>query len=189
MAAKSCAPHRRQVVGGAGALFVYLVGGCAERLTPEEARAAGAAFRVLAPDTVRVLDRLGDVLVPGTTAAGFTHFIDAVSAGPREANLSILRYMDWPGDAASFYRDGAAGLDQLAAMRFGRPFTETSDADAASLIGAIAAAQPEGWAGPPAPLFYFVARSDAVDVYYGSPEGFDRLQVERMHHIDPPKPW
>ena len=58
-----------------------------------------------------------------------------------------------------------------------------------SLVEKIANSNPPGWAGPPAPLVYFVVRSDAVDVVYGTPEGFDKLGVPYMQHIMPPRKW
>ena len=38
-------------------------------------------------------------------------------------------------------------------------------------------------------LFYLCLRSDAVDVVYGTPEGFKRLNVPYMQHILPPENW
>jgi hypothetical protein len=48
---------------------------------------------------------------------------------------------------------------------------------------------PAGWRGPSAPLFYFALRSDAVDVVYGTIEGFRKLNVPYMPHIVPPRRW
>jgi hypothetical protein len=45
------------------------------------------------------------------------------------------------------------------------------------------------WSGPPQPLFYMMVRSDAVDVVYGTKEGFDELNVPYMAHIMPPEKW
>ena len=57
------------------------------------------------------------------------------------------------------------------------------------LVREIAQKNPPEWSGPPAPLFCFVTRSDAVDVYYGTQEGFARLNIPYMAHILPPKKW
>jgi hypothetical protein len=45
------------------------------------------------------------------------------------------------------------------------------------------------WSGPPPPLFYMMVRSDAVDVVYGTKEGFDQLNVPYMAHIMPRERW
>jgi len=70
---------------------------------------------------------------------------------------------------------------------------ETSSARALSLAMALQAAFTgkafAGWDGPPAGFIYFVLRSDAIDVLYGTPEGFERLGVPYMAHIQPPAGW
>ena len=35
----------------------------------------------------------------------------------------------------------------------------------------------------------FVLRADALDVTYGTPEGFDALGIPYMAHIMPETPW
>ena len=57
------------------------------------------------------------------------------------------------------------------------------------VLATIAVSNPPGWEGPPAPLFYLLARSDAVDAVYGTPEGFERLGIPYMAHIAPPRAW
>ena len=46
-----------------------------------------------------------------------------------------------------------------------------------------------GWAGPPASYVLFVLRADALDVTYGTPEGFEKLGIPYMAQIKPDKPW
>ena len=43
--------------------------------------------------------------------------------------------------------------------------------------------------GFPTFLFYMCLRSDAVDVVYGTPEGFKKLNIPYMQHIMPPEGW
>ena len=43
--------------------------------------------------------------------------------------------------------------------------------------------------GPPASYMLFVLRADALDVTYGTPEGFEALDTPYMAHIMPEKPW
>ena len=57
------------------------------------------------------------------------------------------------------------------------------------MVGKIAGGEIEGWEGPPAGFFYFVLRSDAVDVVYGTKTGFEVLGVPYMAHIEPTSDW
>ncbi|NNM00952.1 MAG: gluconate 2-dehydrogenase subunit 3 family protein, partial [Gammaproteobacteria bacterium] len=139
--------------------------------------------------TVATLDRLGDTLLPGARDRGFTHFIDSQAGGPAADFLGLLRYMDWPPPYAAFYVDGAAALEALSQDRHAAPFHALDDGDATALVASISAAQPANWSGPPAPLFYFVTRSDAVDVCYGTMDGFAALNVPYVAHIPPPERW
>ena len=43
--------------------------------------------------------------------------------------------------------------------------------------------------GFPIFLFYMCLRSDAVDIVYGTPEGFRKLNIPYMQHIMPPEGW
>ena len=45
------------------------------------------------------------------------------------------------------------------------------------------------WMGPPASYVLFVLRADALDVTYGTPEGFESLGIPYMAHIMPETPW
>jgi len=47
----------------------------------------------------------------------------------------------------------------------------------------------QGWQGPPQGFVYFVLRSDAVDVVYGTVEGYEALGVPYQAHIMPLKRW
>jgi hypothetical protein len=47
----------------------------------------------------------------------------------------------------------------------------------------------EGWQGPGGPFVYLVLRSDAVDVVYGTMEGYASLGIPYMPHIAPTKRW
>ena len=46
-----------------------------------------------------------------------------------------------------------------------------------------------GWQGPPGGFVYFVLRSDAVDVVFGTVEGYEALGIPYMPHIMPEKRW
>ena len=45
------------------------------------------------------------------------------------------------------------------------------------------------WKGPPQGQIYGIFRDDAVDVVYGTVEGFERLGVPYMPHVLPTARW
>ena len=47
----------------------------------------------------------------------------------------------------------------------------------------------EGWQGPAGSFVYLLLRSDAVDVVYGTMEGYAALGIPYMPHIAPTKRW
>jgi len=169
----------------------FKLGGCDVTTTPREAKSLGADLQSLSTNEARTLDRLGEVLLPGAQEAGFSHFIDAQISNAPGDFLSMLRYMDWPPPYKSFYTDGLAALDSLSHERHRDSFAEISANNATELVRAISAGNPSGWVdqAPPPPLFYFITRSDAVDIVYGTKEGFDRLDIAYLGHIDPVESW
>ena len=69
-------------------------------------------------------------------------------------------------------------------------FNEAAQMIVAALeTGSLLGGNPPGWSGPPAPVVYLVMRSDAVDVVYGTPKGFEDLGIPYMPHILPPTNW
>jgi hypothetical protein len=58
-----------------------------------------------------------------------------------------------------------------------------------ALVEQMRQKNPDDWNGPPSPFFYFVTRTDAIDVYYGTVEGFERLGIPYMPHILPERKW
>jgi hypothetical protein len=173
-----------RVGAGVAALTVETAWGA---LTPAEARQRGARFNHLTAAEGAALEALGETLLPGAARAGIAHFVDDQLGRPDP--LLFLKYMDWPGPPLDFYRKGLAALDRLAEARHQRPFAACTRAQKNALVGEISAKQPDGWTGPPASLFYFVVRNDAVDVVYGTPGGFAKLRVPYMAHVEPPAKW
>jgi len=45
------------------------------------------------------------------------------------------------------------------------------------------------WKGAPASFFFFVLRSDAADLVYGTEEGFAKIGVPYAAHIAPKSSW
>jgi len=179
---------RRALLARMGAGTVALGVATAEgRVSPARARAQGAALAHFGDDEASTLGALGEVLLPGAEEAGIVHFVDDQLG--RESPLLLLRYIDGVDDHEGFYRGGLAALNTLSEERHGQRFDRCTAEQRTALVGEIAGTVPEGWHGPPAPLFYYVLRNDAVDVVYGTPEGYAKLNVPYMAHIMPPPGW
>ena len=70
----------------------------------------------------------------------------------------------------------------------GKAIEELNAAELRQLVGAMV--NPELLVdGFPVFLFYMCLRSDAIDVVYGTPEGFRKLNIPYMEHILPPEGW
>ena len=179
---------RRELLGRMGSgLLVLTVSTPWGELTPAEARAKGAGFKNLTAEEGALLEELGEVLLPGAAEAGIAHYVDDQLSRPDP--LLFLKYMEYPTSYLTFYRQGLAALDRLSQLRHSSPFARASQEQKVATIREISQKNPEGWNGPPAPLFYFVVRNDAVDVYYGTEEGFARLKIPYMPHLPPPAKW
>ncbi|PYV24473.1 MAG: hypothetical protein DMG24_11405 [Acidobacteria bacterium] len=179
---------RRELLGRMGnGLLVLTVSTPWGELTPAEARAKAASFKNLTAAEGAALEALGDVLLPGAREAGIAHYVDDQLS--RADSLLFLKYMEYPTSQLEFYRQGLASLDRLCQARHASPFANALEEQKTAIVREISQKNPEGWNGPPAALFYFVVRNDAVDVYYGSEEGFRRLQVPYQLHLPPPAKW
>lgn len=185
---------RRSFIRGTGlGVLSFTVGGSPVLLSPREARAKGADFRVLKPAEVDLLEAFGEALAPGARENGIAHFVDQqLSVDPNDA-LLMIKSFNVPPPYADFYRAGLAALDGHCRAVHGKPLVELDEKATTAvmdgLVATLGGAQPEGWEGPPAVLVYLGVRSDAVDVVYGTVDGFRRLGVPYMPHIMPAKPW
>lgn len=164
-------------------------GGCIRLLTPRQARAANVAYTVLSSSEVRTLEAFGEVLLPGAIEDGLSHYVDHHLAVAAADSLLMIRYLDIPPPYLPFYRLGVANLDKISKAQHGVVFADASDQQKHDIVDLIRNSNPESWAGPPAPLFYYVIRADAVDVVYGTVEGFSKLDLPYMAHIVPPTRW
>ncbi|MEM1089733.1 MAG: gluconate 2-dehydrogenase subunit 3 family protein [Pseudomonadota bacterium] len=181
---------RRHFVGASGAgLLTFVVGGCKQELTPSQARKAGADLRTLSASQAALVDALGEQLVPGATEAGLSHFIDQQLAAAPDEQLLMVKYLGVPAPWDGLYRDGLAGVNAAAQANHGQDYVNLSSDLAGELAAALAGGSIEPWQGPPAGLFYFVLRSDAIDVVYGTQAGFERLGLPFAAHIVPPDGW
>ena len=65
----------------------------------------------------------------------------------------------------------------------------STDPSTATVVSALWSDTQPGWEGPPASYMLFVLRADALDVTYGTPEGFEALGIPYVAHIMPETPW
>jgi len=182
--------ERRAFVKGAalGAL-AFTVGGAEVLLKPSEARARGVPFRLLNAHEGETIEALGETLVPGAREAGIAHFIDQQISGPPEEALLEARIMNVRPPYANFYRAAIGAVDGAAGKLYGRKFAELSTLDQRAFVDLMRQNKIDGWQGPPGGFVYFLLRSDAVDVVYGTVEGYDALGIPYMPHIAPQKRW
>jgi hypothetical protein len=177
--------------GAAGSigLLTFIVAGCEKKLTPAQAKSEAVPLRTLTTAEAQTLDVLGEILLPGSAAAGLTYYVDQQLSGPPADSMLIVKYLGVGPPFAGFYQGGLAGVDAAARAAHGKSLAELDAARGIALVTAVSGGSLPGWSGPPAGLFYFTLRSDAIDVVYGTPEGFEKLGVPYMPHIPPPAGW
>ncbi|HXQ84270.1 MAG TPA: gluconate 2-dehydrogenase subunit 3 family protein [Xanthobacteraceae bacterium] len=182
--------QRRAFMKGAaiGAL-AFSVGGAEVMLTPRQAHADNVPLRTLTPDQAVTLDAVGETLVPGAKAAGITNFVDQQISGPPEQALLQARILNVRPPFANFYRAALDAVDGASDKTKGRKFVELSPDERHDFINLMRQNKIDGWQGPPGPFVFTVLRSDAVDVVYGTMEGYAALGVPYMPHIAPTKKW
>src|SRR6202162_576235 len=181
---------RRGFVKGAtlGAL-AFTVGGAEIIMAPGEARARNVPFRLLDAHQAETLEALGQTLVPQAREAGIAHFIDQqLSVPPHEALLQA-RIFNFRPPFAEFYRATIVTVDDCSRRIFGRDFAQLSAADQREFVDRMRQNKIEGWTGRPGAAVYAVLRADAVDVVYGTMEGYEALGIPYMPHIPPEKRW
>jgi hypothetical protein len=179
---------RRRFLGTAAIGALGLWGGARLRwLVPAHADERQLPLRVLTPKQARCLEAFADTLLPGSAKAGVAHFVDLQLALPLHEQMLLVRYLGVEPPFPAFYAGGLAALDALVTRERGRKFADLAIDDRVAFVGRLAQENPGGWAGPPAPLFYFTVRGDALDVLYGTREGIESLGIPYMAHIEPPR--
>lgn len=179
---------QRGVTGSIG-LLTFSIAGCERPATPAEARAAKAPLRTLNASEVATLDALGEILLPGSAAAGLSHFIDHQLSGDPADSMLMIKYLPVTMPFVDFYRSGLRNIDSAVQQQFGKALDVLSAAQGHEFATKLSTSAVEGWNGPPAGLFFFVVRNDAIDTLYGTPAGFEKLNVPYMPHIAPPTAW
>jgi hypothetical protein len=183
--------QRRAVLKGAAAgALAFSVEGADVLLTPRAARAQGVPLRTLTAGQAATLEALGETLVPGARQAGISHFVDQQISIPAEEALLEARILNVRPPYANFYRAALGAVDGASERRNnGRAFARLSESEQRGLVNDMRQNKIEGWQGPAGPFVYLVLRSDAVDVVYGTMDGYADLGIPYMAHIAPTKKW
>jgi hypothetical protein len=177
---------RREFVAGA---LAFTVGGAQVLMSAREARAQGVPFRLLKADEAETIEALGETLVPGARAAGIAHFIDHQISGPPEEALLEARILNVRPPYANFYRAALGAVDRASQAQSALRFAWLASNEQREFVNLMRQNKIQGWQGPPGGFVYFVLRSDAVDVVYGTVEGYQALGIPYMAHIAPLKRW
>jgi Gluconate 2-dehydrogenase subunit 3 len=181
--------RRRFVQGAALGALAFTVGGVEKLLTPREARAQDVPLRTLRPEEAETLEALGEMLVPGARQAGIVHFVDQQLSVPPEEALLEARILNVRPPYLNFYRAALAAIEGASTALNGKRFAALGPFGQYDFVDRMRQNKHDGWQGPPGSFIYLVTRSDAVDVVYGTMEGYARLEIPYMAHIEPKTRW
>jgi len=183
--------ERRALMKGATLnALAFSVGGTQMLLSPREAHVQNVAFHTLTAPQVETLEAIGEALVPGAQAAGISHFVDQQISGPPDQALLEARILNVRPPYANFYRAALGAIDRASRVKNNdRGLAQLSMSERNDFIDLMRQNKIEGWQGPPGPFVYLVLRSDAVDVVYGTVDGYAALGIPYRPHIAPSKRW
>ena len=181
---------RRAFMQGAGiGALAFTVGGVEVLLTAAQARAQAVPLRMLTPDEAQTLEALGETFAIGARQAGIAHFVDQqLGLSPGYALLT-LRTSEVRPPYVDFYRAALGGIERASQGLFGRKYAQLTEAEQRDFVGRLRQNKIEAWQGPSQSFVYGILRNDAIDVVYGTVEGFARLGVPYMPHILPERSW
>jgi len=177
---------RRHFLKGAGICISVTVAGQIVTMTPAQAFEENIPLQVLNKRQAQTLAALAEVLVPGAKRSGIVQFIDSQLSIDAPDSLLMLRYLGVPAPYDRFYTASLNSLESITNFQQDKHFTELDTEQQTKLAEQMVEAKLSMWNGPPSPFFHFVLRSDAADVVYGTPAGFEKLGVPYMPHIMPP---
>jgi hypothetical protein len=135
------------------------------------------------------LEALGETLVPQAREAGIAHYIDQQLSVPANESLLQARIFNFRPPFADFYRSTIVTIDDASRKSFGKEFAQLAAKDQREFVDRMRQNKIEGWTGKPGSLTYAMLRSDAVDVVYGTMEGYEALGIPYIAHIPPEKRW
>jgi hypothetical protein len=144
---------------------------------------------VLTESERETLEAVAEILLPGSVQAGVAWFIDEQLAKDPNESLLIARYFHVHPPYAGFYKGSIQAIDGFARNSYDKAFHQLETSQQQELVGKLFPEQPQGWQGPPAPLVYLCLRNDVVDAMYGTMEGFEKLDIPYMAHIEPQLKW
>ena len=171
-----------------GAL-AFTVGGAEVMLTPRQAQAQNIPLRTLTPEQAATLDAMGEALVPGAKDAGVVNFVDQQLSIPAEQALLEARIMNVRPPYANFYRAALGAIEGASQAKFSKSFTALTAAEQHDFIDLMRQNKLDCWKGPGSPFVYFLFRTDAVDVVYGTMDGYAHLGVPYQPHIAQTQSW
>jgi hypothetical protein len=182
---------RRALIKGAGlSALAFSVGGAEVLLSPRQARAQNVPFRTLNAEQVETIEALGETLVPGAKQAGISHFIDQQLSVPHGEALLEARILNVRPPYVNFYRAALGAIDKASQAKNGdKKFAQLSADERHAFVDLMRQNKIDSWQGPPGSFIYLLLRSDAVDVVYGTMEGYAALGIPYMPHIAPEKRW
>jgi gluconate 2-dehydrogenase subunit 3-like protein len=180
---------RRNFIKQGGLALGFTLAGSRILLTPAEAHAQNIPFVVFTDAEVEILEAVCEIILPGARQAGVANFVDHQLGVDANDSLLILKYFNYPPPYADFYRAALKELGILCRNLFNKTVGELDTVQGKKFIEAIRDADTPDWKGPPPPLVYHAMRNDAVDVVYGTVEGFKKLGVPYAEHILPPEGW
>ncbi len=180
---------RRNFIRQSGLALSYTVAGRTLLLTPREAYARDMPFSVLDQAEVETLETICDHLLPGARENGVAHFVDRQLPLDPDDSLLFIKSFNVQPPYADFYRSALAEISRTSETAYGKSIIDLDPSGAASLIESLRDGNVPGWSGPPPPLVYHALRNDAVDVVYGTMEGFADLGIPYLAHIEPPRAW
>jgi hypothetical protein len=181
--------RRAFMKGAALGTLAFTVGGVEVMLTPRQAHADNVPLRTLTAEQAATLGAMGEALVPGARDAGVVNFVDQQLSIPVEEALLEARIMNVRPPYANFYRGAIGAIEGASQAKYSKAFTALSPDEQREFIGLMRLNKLDGWKGPGAGFVYFLFRTDAVDVVYGTMEGYAHLGVPYQPHIAPTKPW
>jgi hypothetical protein len=159
-------------------------------LSAREAHAQNVPFRLLKAGEAETIETLGETIVPGARAAGIAHFIDQQLSVPPEEALLEARILNVRPPYVRFYRSAIDAVENASqSLNSGRKLAQLSSGEQHDFVDAMRQNKVQGWQGPSGSFVYLVLRSDAVDVVYGTMEGYEALGIPYMPHIAPDKRW
>ena len=182
--------RRAFMKGAALGTLAFTVGGTEVLLTPRQAHAQNIPLRTLTADQAATVGAMGEALVPGAKEAGVANFVDQQLSIPPEQALLEARIMNVRPPYANFYRAALGAIDGASQAKYsGRGFAQLNGGEQHDFIDLMRQNKLDNWKGPGSPFVYFLFRTDAVDVVYGTMDGYAKLGVPYQAHIAPTKSW